>query len=179
MIAVIPAKLSSSRLADKNRQKINGKTLTELAYNYSRLSSHVDQIVISTDAKDLSSFGDVSGAIHHKRKPQHLGEAPLKEVIIDVVDYLSLTCSDPIIVCVQPDHVGRAMSFDESLEKWNIDQEALLKSKEMDGTLSGAYYMGALSIFKLKDPRLVYVTDDAINIHYLNDLERARALFDA
>ena len=176
VIAVIPAKQSSSRLPDKNRQKINGKTLTELAYNYAQASSYVDKIIISTDAADLSSFGDVSNAIHHSRKPEHLGEAPLKDVLLDVIQGLGSVSPDPIIVCVQPDHIGREMSFDASVEKLITVGDVLLKSKEIDGTPSGAYYMGMLSTFELLNPQIQYVMDAAINIHYLEDLERAREL---
>ena len=173
---MIPAKQSSSRLPDKNRQKINGKTLTELAYKYAHTSRYVDKIIISTDAADLSSFGDVSDAVYHSRKPEHLGEAPLKNVLLDVIDGLGLVSPDPIVVCVQPDHVGREMSLDSSLEKLTKLGDVLLKSKEINGTPSGAYYMGMLSTFKLANPHIHYVVDKAINIHYLEDLEQARKL---
>ena len=174
VVVVIPAKIGSKRLHNKNLRDINGKTLTKHAYDYAKQSKFVDNIIISTDAEDLNIFGDVKHAIRHKRKSEHLDEAPLKLVIIDVAEFLNLKPEETIIVCVQPDHVGRDLILDESLDILAKTKNALLKSKELNGSPSGAYYMGSLELFYQKKPKIFSIFDSAINIHYLNDLERAR-----
>ena len=171
---IIPAKMGSSRLPNKNLQLFGENTLTKCAFDYAKMSVFVDEIIISTDADSLTIFGDLSGAQQHKRKDKHLGEAPLIDVIKDVADCMRLASKNTIVVCLQPDHVGREMSLDESLKFLSSKGDVILKSKELDGSPSGAYYMAKLEDFLNPKAPIFYVADKAFNIHYLDDLDQAR-----
>ena len=53
IVAIIPAKLSSKRLKNKNMSLVNGKPLIQYTINYAKKSTLLDDIYVSTD----SAFG--------------------------------------------------------------------------------------------------------------------------
>ena len=59
LLVLIPAKLDSKRLANKNIQKINGKTLVEHSIDYAKKSRYNPEIILSSESeiiREIASF---------------------------------------------------------------------------------------------------------------------------
>lgn len=54
LLCVIPARGGSERIPKKNKQRLGGKTLVELAFECAFKASIFDQIVVSTDEPDIA-----------------------------------------------------------------------------------------------------------------------------
>ena len=84
IVAVIPAKRHSNRLADKNLLEIDELPLVTHAIRYAGRFKSVNKIVVSTDSEKVAEIARRNGAMIHLRGQELSGEAPLIEVYRDV-----------------------------------------------------------------------------------------------
>ena len=79
IVAVIPAKGDSNRLADKNLLEINNLSLIEHAIRYARGSDRVDSVYVSTDSDAIANLASELGVGAIMRGEKLGGEAPLMD----------------------------------------------------------------------------------------------------
>ncbi len=173
IVAVIPAKRHSNRLADKNLLEIDGLSLVAHAVRYARRFKSVDKIVVSTDSEEIAEIGRRNGAMIHFRGDVLSGEAPLVEVYRDVARELG-RANVSFLVGVQPDHPNRKSDLDALLRYVKDNQIDDLCTVDRNGKRNGA--LRIMSMRGLTTTPPLYpsaVQDDCINIHCAFDLAMA------
>jgi N-acylneuraminate cytidylyltransferase len=85
-ILIIPARGGSKGIPKKNLRTVNGISLVERALR-SALKSKVDQVIVSTDDKEISEIAIKYGAMLHNRSAENSGDsASTESVILEVID---------------------------------------------------------------------------------------------
>lgn len=185
VLVIIPAKTDSTRLPRKNLQLINGKTLIEYSIEYAKNSKYRPTIVVSSESELVKDIAISSNVYFRYRDESLLKDAEVTDVYLDVcnnIDHIyDYVCSnmDPIfdyVVGLQPDHPDREHSFDYCLEYMISNNYDDLITIEPNFKRSGS-----VRIFKYRhlvdghiSKRIGCIKDDATDIHYEEDLERAR-----
>ena len=62
IVAIIPARGGSLGIKEKNLQKVNGRSLTEIAISAAKKSSNVDQTYVSSDSEKILDIAKKLGA---------------------------------------------------------------------------------------------------------------------
>ena len=73
-ILIIPARGGSKGIPKKNLRSVNGISLVERALR-SALKSKVDQVIVSTDDKEISEIAAKYGAMLHNRSAENSGDS--------------------------------------------------------------------------------------------------------
>lgn len=175
VLAIIPAKTDSKRLPKKNLQKISGKTLVEHSIEYAKNCEYVTDIVISTESDEVSKIAENYNIATHDRPIELRGEAEVVDVYLDLV----LRKKDKIydfVVGLQPDHPDRQHSLKYCLDymiKNNYDDLITIEPNyKRSGSVRIFKYQHLINSFVSK--RLGTICDNATDIHYKQDLEKAR-----
>ena len=85
-ILIIPARGGSKGIPRKNLKTVNGISLIERSLRVA-LKSKVDQIIVSTDDKEISDVAIKYGATVHNRSLENSGDsASTESVILEVID---------------------------------------------------------------------------------------------
>ena len=85
-ILIIPARGGSKGIPKKNLKTVNGLSLVERALR-TALKSKVDQVIVSTDDKDISEIVKKYGVTLHERSLDNSGDsASTESVILEVID---------------------------------------------------------------------------------------------
>jgi|TARA_R100001510_G_C7618710_1_gene180146 CMP-N-acetylneuraminic acid synthetase len=174
VLAIIPAKTDSKRLPKKNLQKINGKTLIEHSIDYAKECKYVDDIILSTESSDVISIAiqnSIRGIIRDKSL---CGDTEVTDVYIDVLNNIDEKYD--YVVCLQPDHPDREHSLKYCLDYMIDNNYDDIITIEPNFKRSGS-----VRIFKYEhllsgnvSKRIGCIKDDATDIHYQKDLEKAR-----
>ena len=173
IVAVIPAKRHSNRLADKNLLEIDGLPLVARAIRYARRFESVDKIVVSTDSKEVAEIARRNGAMVHFRGPELGGEVPLIEVYRDVARELGRE-NISFLVGVQPDHPNRKSDLDALLRYVEVRQIDDLCTVDRRGKRNGALRIMSMKALAANPPLYPSVVqDDCINIHTAFDFAMA------
>ena len=174
VLTIIPAKTDSKRLPKKNLQKINGKTLIEHSIDYAKNCEYVNDIILSSESRDVISMAIVNGVKGMIRGKELCGDAEVTDVYIDVLN--SIPEKYDYVVCLQPDHPDR-----EHTLKYCIDYMIENNYDDVITIEPNFKRSGSVRIFKYKhllnsnvSKRIGCIKDDATDIHYQEDLERAR-----
>jgi len=169
IVAVIPAKGDSNRLADKNLLEINNLSLIEHAIRYARGSDRVDSVYVSTDSDAIANLASELGVGAIMRGEKLGGEAPL----MDVYRHALGSIADREIthlVGIQPDNPDRTVNLDRAIEyarEKNIDY---LFTVDREGNRNGS--LTILSLNALTSEPSIYassIRDDCTNIHSRRD----------
>ena len=173
IVAVIPAKRHSNRLADKNLLKIDGLPLVAHAIRYAGRFKSVDKIVVSTDSEEVAEIAGGNGAMVHLRGQELGGEAPLIEVYRDVAEKWVLE-NISFLVGIQPDHPNRKSDLDTLLKYVKDNRIDELCTVDRRGKRNGALRIMSMKALTA-DPllRTSVVQDDCINIHTAFDFAMA------
>ena len=86
ILVIIPAKLDSKRLFQKNLSKLNGKTLVEHSIDYAKQSKHKPEIIISSESDLLEEIAKTNNVQFKKRSIDLCGDTE----VVDV--YINLNC---------------------------------------------------------------------------------------
>ena len=174
ILAIIPAKLDSKRLPKKNIQKIKGKTLVEYSIDYAKESNYKPRIIVTSESKVLKEISNRNGVEFDLRDKSLCGDVEVVEVYIDLLKKLDEKFD--LIVCLQPDHPDREHTFDYCVNYLIDNNYDDLITIEPSFKRSGS-----VRIFKYDhlinskvSLRIGCIRDDATDIHYLEDLEKAR-----
>ena len=173
IVAVIPAKRHSNRLADKNLLEIDGFSLVVHAIHYARKFRSVDKIVVSTDSEEVAEIARSNGAMIHFRGDVLSGETPLVEVYRDVARELGRV-NVSFLVGVQPDHPNRKSDLDTLIRYVKDNRIDDLCTVDRHGKRNGALRIMSMRGL-MADPPLYSsaVQDDCVNIHSSFDLAMA------
>jgi len=173
IVAIIPAKGESSRLANKNMAQVNAKPMIYYSIEYVKQSKLVDEIYISTDSDAIADYAKSQDVKVIRRGAELSGDAPIVEVYYHALNSLDNPNID-IVAGIQPDHPDRRVELDKAL--------TYLLEKKYDEllTVDGAGSTnGSLKIMKAKLLRertfvkVATMMDDCTNIHHLDDLKQA------
>ena len=86
VLAIIPARAGSKGVPGKNKIKLNGKTLTEHAYNVAKNSKHVNEIILSTDDQEIiKSFNDKDVILHKRDEFLSSDTSPIIDTVLELV----------------------------------------------------------------------------------------------
>ena len=66
-LAIIPARKNSKRIKDKNLQKINKKTLVDIAIDEAKKIKKIDYIAVTSDSKKILDIAKKKGVLIIKR----------------------------------------------------------------------------------------------------------------
>jgi len=173
ILTIIPAKTDSTRLPKKNIQKIKGKTLVEYSIDYAKQSKYNPDIIISSESDEVLKIALDNEVIFVERPVHLLKDAEVTDVYIDL-----LNSSDEkydLVVCLQPDHPDREHSFDYCVDYMIENNYDDLITIEPSFKRSGS-----VRIFKYNhliqgnvSKRIGCIKDDATDIHYQEDLDKA------
>ena len=174
ILTIIPAKTDSTRLPKKNIQKIKGKTLVEYSIDYAKQSKYNPKIIVSSEDEAVWNIA-IKNQVEWARRPKHLlKDAEVTDVYIDLLN--SLDEKFDLIVCLQPDHPDREHTFDYCVDYLiNNNYDDLI-------TIEPSFKRsGSVRVFKYNhlinghvSKRIGCIKDDATDIHYKEDLERAK-----
>jgi len=174
ILVIIPAKTDSTRLPKKNIQKIQDKTLVEYSIDYAKQSKYHPTIIVSSESDEVLDI-----ALKHKvtfsKRPVHLlKDAEVTDVYIDIVNAYHEQFD--LVVCLQPDHPDREHSFDYCVDYMidnNYDDLITIEpSFKRSGSVRIFKYEHLMNGYVSK--RIGCIKDDATDIHYQEDLERAK-----
>ena len=174
ILTIIPAKTDSTRLPKKNIQKIKGKTLVEYSIDYAKQSKYNPKIIVSSEDEVVWNIA-IKNQVEWTRRPKHLlKDAEVTDVYIDLLN--SLDEKFDLIVCLQPDHPDREHTFDYCVDYLiNNNYDDLI-------TIEPSFKRsGSVRVFKYNhlinghvSKRIGCIKDNATDIHYKEDLERAK-----
>jgi CMP-N,N'-diacetyllegionaminic acid synthase len=174
ILTIIPAKIDSTRLPKKNIQKIKGKTLVEYSIDYAKQSKYNPEIIVSSESNEVLKIA-LDNQVEFTERPTHLlKDAEVTDVYIDILK--NTTTKYDLIVCLQPDHPDREHTFDYCVDYMiNNNYDDLI-------TIEPSFKRsGSVRIFKYDhllnghvSKRIGCIKDDATDIHYQQDLERAK-----
>lgn len=174
ILTIIPAKLDSKRLPKKNIQKIKGKTLVEYSIDYAKESNYKPRIIVTSESEVLKKISNRNGVEFSLRDKSLCGDVEVVEVYIDLLKKINEKFD--LIVCLQPDHPDREHTFDYCVNYLIDNNYDDLITIEPSFKRSGS-----VRIFKYDhlinskvSLRIGCIRDDATDIHYLKDLEKAR-----
>ena len=174
-LVIIPAKTDSTRLPKKNLQKINDKTLIEHSIDYAKKCSYVSDIVVSTESGVVADIARKAGVHVWMRSLDLCGDVEVVDVYLDVIQNAINDVYD-YVVGLQPDHPDREHTLSHCIDYMvNNNYDDLI-------TIESSYKRsGSVRIFKYDhliagnvSKRLGCIKDDATDIHYIDDLNRAK-----
>ncbi len=174
ILVIIPAKLDSKRLFQKNLAKINGKTLVEHSVEYAKKSKHRPKIIISSESDIMNEIANKNNVVYHKRRKDLCGDTEVVDVYINLIK--SLDEKYDIVVGLQPDNPDRVNSLDHCIE--------YMVSNNYDDiiTIDESYRRsGAIRLFKYNhlmnehvSKRIGCIKETATDIHTKEDLEKLK-----
>jgi len=112
-IAVIPARLESTRLPRKMLREIGGKPLISLVYEAVRSSALLADVIVATDSKEIAAACARHGARAQMTSPAHRsGTERVHEVSTrEVADiYINVQGDEPMI---RPEHIATLLGLME------------------------------------------------------------------
>ena len=174
-IVIIPCKMDSKRLLNKNLSLIGDKTLLEYAILYAQQSKYTKHIIVSTESDEVRDIcKKYEGVLVHDRPKHLLKDADTVDVYVEVVKLFN-TKDITHIVGLQPDNPDRQKTMDEILEYFITKKYDDLVTVGTDGTRNGSVRV-IKSEFVREDNvsrRVGTILDDCTNIHTDEDLKIA------
>ena len=174
LLIIIPAKLDSKRLEKKNVQQINNKTLVEHSIDYAKASLYKKEIVISSESDIVRDIALKNNVKFLEREKSLCGDAEVVDVYISILQKLNNQYD--YVVALQPDHPDREHTLDYCLDYMIENNYDDLITIEPNFKRSGS-----VRIFKYKfllnqnvSKRIGCLRDSATDIHYLEDLHKAK-----
>jgi len=173
ILAIIPAKTDSKRLPNKNLQKINNKTLVEYSIDYAKQSKYNPRIIVSSESDVVKNITEKNNVEFSKRDKSMCGDVQVVDVYVQLLN--SLNEKFDLVVALQPDHPDREHTFDYCVDYLiNNGYDDLITIE------SNFRRSGSVRVFKYEhllkfhvSNRIGCIKDDATDIHYKEDLERA------
>ena len=102
-ILIIPARGGSKGIPRKNLKIVNGISLVERSIRVA-LKSRVDQVIVSTEDKEISEVAIKYGVILHNRSAENSGDsASTESVILEVIEkFESNWTNNTVVGFIQP-----------------------------------------------------------------------------
>ena len=174
ILTIIPTKLDSKRLKNKNIRNVNGKPMFLHSVEYASKSKHNVTVLVSTESDIVKTICDNYNITYMSRSTSLCGDVEVVDVYLDIINKIKEEYD--LVVCLQPDNPNRSHTFDECIDYMvENDYDDLI-------TVNPSYKRsGSVRIFKYKylksgqvSKRLGCIKDDAIDIHYESDLKNKK-----
>lgn len=173
ILVIIPAKTDSTRLPKKNIRTIGGKTLVEYSIDYAKTSKYTLDIFVSSESLEVKDIALRNNVNFIERPLELLRDAEVTDVYIDILNRLEKEYD--LVVALQPDHPDREHTFDTCVDYLidnNYDDVITIEPNFKRS--------GSVRVFKYEhlkaghvSKRIGCIKDDATDIHYQEDLDRA------
>jgi len=179
VLVIIPAKLDSTRLTNKNIQLINGKSLVEHSIDYAKASKYNPTIVVSSESPEvwqIASDNDVRWTM----RPKHLlKDAEVTDVYIDFCKEIPEHYD--LVVALQPDNPDRQHSLDTCIDYMIINNYDDLITINPSMKRSGSVRIFKFEYLKnsMVSKRIGCIPDSATDIHYQEDLDKVKEKINA
>jgi len=177
ILTIIPAKLDSTRLKEKNIQQIGGKPMFYHSIEYAQNTKHKNIIIVSSENEKIKNLIP-SGVLFHKRDLNLCGDVEVVDVYLNVIEKINEVFD--YVVCLQPDNPDRTNTFDGCLDYIVDNNYDDLITVNDDYKRSGS-----VRIFKYEhlknnfvSKRMGVIRDSATDIHYEKDLNNVRKKYD-
>jgi CMP-N-acetylneuraminic acid synthetase len=175
VLTIIPAKMDSKRLINKNFLKLEGIPMFVHSVNYAKNSQFANvDIIVSSESEIVENYCVENKIDFLKRDSSLCGDVEVVEVYLDVVSKIKKKYD--LVVCLQPDNPNRSNTFDECI-RYMLDNnyDDLITVNE------NYKRSGSVRIFKynylLKEKvskRVGCMLDSALDIHNIKDLESVK-----
>jgi len=181
-LAIIPAKTDSKRLKKKNLRVIAGKTLVQHAIDYAKDSKLIQEIVVTSNSKDVEKIAKENNCIFYWRDEEYMGEREVADVYVNVfkTDFPKsgewrIPQSISHVVGIQPDHPDRNTKVDDLLEYAVDNKYDDLVTVDSNGTRNGAVRITKKQFVEsgMMSRRVGSYLDNCTNIHSEDDLKQA------
>lgn len=174
VLVIIPAKTDSKRLPGKNLKEINGKSLLQHTIDFAKDSKWPYlTICVSSESNEVGTVAWDNKVDFHPRQIDMCGDVEVVDVYRNVAK--SFGARYDLVVGLQPDHPDRKYSLDHYISYMLDNNYDDLICIEPNYKRSGS-----VRIFKMKDllegavsKRIGTIVDDATDIHYQADLDKA------
>ena len=173
LLTIIPAKLDSKRLTKKNIRELKGKPLFLHSIDYAQDTKHKNKIIVSSESKEVEDLVP-EDIFFHRRSEDLCGDVEVVDVYLDIIK--DINTEFDYVICLQPDNPNRSNTLDECLDY-------LIENNYDDLiTVNNEYKRsGSVRIFKYNfllnenvSKRIGCLQDSATDIHYLEDLNKAK-----
>lgn len=177
ILVIIPSKLDSKRLKNKNIREVDGKPMFIHSVDYARTTKYNVDILVSSESEVVEKICHEYDVKFHKRPKELCGDVE----VVDVYEYIinSIESTYDIVVGLQPDNPNRVNTLDECID--------YMVSNNYDDiiTIDETYRRsGAMRLFKyelLKEGKVSYrigcMKETATDIHTEHDLEIVKAYY--
>lgn len=175
ILAIIPAKLDSTRLKNKNIRELNGKPMFLQSVEYASRSNYNVDVVVSSESSTVADLCSKYNVNFLKRPKELCGDTE----VVDVYEYVinkQLDKEYDIVVGLQPDNPNRVNTFDDCVNY-------MIENKYDDLiTIDESYRRsGAMRLFNynfLKQGKVSYrigcIKETATDIHTEEDLNKVK-----
>lgn len=171
VLVIIPAKLDSKRLKNKNIREIGGKPMFLHSVDYANVSKYNVDVIVSSESDIVEEICNQNDVVFHKRPIDLCGDVE----VVDVYEYVinQINNEYDLVIGLQPDNPNRTHTLDECID-YMIDN-----NYDDLVTVNPSYKRsGSVRIFKYKylksgqiSKRLGCIKDGATDIHYESDLK--------
>ncbi len=177
ILVIIPAKLDSKRLTNKNIQLINGLPMFMHSVNYAKNSKYDNMdIIVSSESSIVHNICKKYNVQFHQRPIELCGDVE----VVDVYEYIINNLNEvyDIVIGLQPDNPNRVNTIDECIDYMiNNNYDDVI-------TIDETYRRsGAMRLFKynfLKQGKVSYrigcVKETATDIHTEQDLNKVKEI---
>lgn len=170
VLALIPARSGSKGLPGKNIKKLLGKPLINWSIDNAKKSKYIDDIVVSTDSKDIAEIARNAGAEVPFIRPKDLASDTAKriDVIYHTLDFLeSGNRIYDYLIFIEPTSPLRDVEdINEALEKLDANKSA---NSIVSIGLSDSSHPEFLS--RLKSDFIVPYKNDSFDFKRRQDIE--------
>lgn len=179
ILAIIPAKLDSTRLKNKNIKEINGKPMFLHSVAFASNSRYNVDIVVSSESDTVKKICEENGVAFLNRPVELCGDTE----VVDVYEYIinnQLKKEYDIVVGLQPDNPNRINTFDNCIDY-------MVNNKYDDVITIDENYRrsGAMRLFNysfLKQGKVSYrigcMKETATDIHTEEDLKKVKQYYE-
>lgn len=177
ILAIIPAKLDSTRLKNKNIREIKNKPMFLHSVEYAKKSKYDIDIIVSSESNKVREICILNNVDFLERDSTLCGDTEVVDVYISVVNDLTQTYD--IVVGLQPDNPNRVNSLDSCIEY-------MIENKYDDIiTIDSTYRRsGAMRLFnynylknEMVSKRIGCIKETATDIHTEEDLSNLTKIF--
>lgn len=178
ILAIIPAKLDSTRLKNKNIREIDGIPMFIHSVDYAYDSKYDVDVVVSSESDTIEELCDKYEVMFLRRPKELCGDTE----VVDVYEYVinkQLDKEYDIVVGLQPDNPNRVNTFDDCVNY-------MIENKYDDVITIDENYRrsGAMRLFNynfLKQGKVSYrigcVKETATDIHTEEDLNEVKKYY--
>ena len=117
-VAIIPARGGSKGIPKKNLKKINGIPLVLYSVSHAKLSKYIDEVIVSTDSKEIQEVCRLKGARVIRRPEEISGDkSSTEEAMLHVLEKTEYKKSDLVVLLQPTSPLRKPADVDFAIEK--------------------------------------------------------------